>query len=591
MRRAPQSVLFAANTFRLIRSAVFWLPCTLLVHTALNLQAVFPPFYQINPADEAGYIFGGRAVMNNLSEHRAFLPFFYVGPLIDAMTALIYAPLHDNPSWFLITEWVAHVILLCLLWSGSYLIAREFRSVVHPAVVMGLLTISPIVPTLLQNASDALFAAMSGFGFWLFLKFRTTRNLLFLAGASAFIGLSALARSDGLILFCVFVALAIGVSVGAARASVGSTLRAAAVAFLPFSVLVFGYLVAFGITNGVWDPGTEWRAYFAFEQAEGFTYDPSPQGLIDGPLLARELYGTPDDNHYSVLNAIMHNPQAFERRLAALPPVFFFILLLTYGAGFAVLLFTLASVGVVELVRMRQFGIVLTLLAWPAYLLTYIVFFARGGYLLTPYFCVDILAAVGIVTCLRGVQQLVRRGLGPVSHRQIVWLNTAAAAALVVVGLVASGPVAAPRLPVLGASGEEQASFFMSQHFERSTLIAALLPADVWTAKMTWQPLVWDLSAGDGPTTGRFGKLTVENATDLDEWIARTGVKAFYLDYLLKQYQPTMYAAIESDIGHRLHVVFQTEDMDAAKARYLTSQGYPYDGLYRIVAVDDDGAG
>jgi hypothetical protein len=574
---------------KVVRSPAVWVPATLLVHVALNLQAVFPPFYQINPADEAQYIFAGRAVMNGISEQHSFLPFFYLGPLIAGLTAVCYAPFHTNPSWFIIAEWESHVILVCLLWTSSYLIAREFRSIVHPAVVMGLLIISPVIPTLLQNTSDALFAAMSGFAFWLFLRFAASRSLWTLAGASAFVGLSALTRSDGLVLFWVFLALAVGISIKRQSAKLAAGLHAGAVAAGPFCLLVLGYLIAFGIVTGFWGSGTEWRTYFAFEQAEGFTYNPSAQGLIDGPLLARALYGTPDENHYSVVSAIMHNPQAFERRLLALPVVFLFILYLTYGGAFAVLQFALAIFGLIELVRTRRLLLALVLVLWPAYLLAYIPVFARGGYLLTAYFCVDVLAAVGFLATIRAAQaawvSMYRTRRVLLGQRTTALMGAGSALVLVGAGLLTRGPFPEPRLPVLGLSGEEQASLYMTQHFERSTLVAAFLPAVPWTAKMTWQPLVWDVSAGDGPTTGRFGALTVENAADLDQWIARTGVKAFYLDHSLKQYQPKMYATVESAIGHGLDLVFATQDTDPSKRRDLISQGSPYDGWYRIVAV------
>jgi hypothetical protein len=564
----------------------------LVVHILLNLQAVFPSFYQINPADEAGYIFGGRAVMNNISEHRPFLPFYYQGPLIDALTAATYAPLHTNPSWFVISEWASHFILLGLLWAGSYLIAREVRHLVHPAIVMGLLTISPVLPTLLQNMSDALYAAMSGFALWLFLRFLSTRSAWYVAGASAFLGLAALTRNDALVQIWVFSALVVGVVVQQAasrRAAVGAACRSAGVALLPFSVLVLGYLIGFGIVTGFWGTGTEYRAYFAFEQAEGFTYDPSWQGLIDGPLIARPLYGTPDENNYSVITAIERNPQAFERRLLALPAVFFVVLYFTYGEAFAILQFALGIVGVIALFKQRQIAIALALVLWPAYLLTYVVFFARGGYLLTVYFCLDVLVGVGLVTLVRLCQRA-WPAWRAWSARDVagVWVRTGGAVALVGIGLVARWPLQAPRLPVVGASGEEEASLYMYEHFDRSTLIAALLPAVPWTAKMTWQPLVWDMSSSDGPTAGRVGALNVANAEQLDQWIARTGVRAFYLDYLLERYQPEMYAAVESEIGHGLDVVFQAQDADAAKMQDLTSQGFAYDGTYRIVAVSPD---
>jgi hypothetical protein len=310
-------------------------------------------------------------------------------------------------------------------------------------------------------------------------------------------------------------------------------------------------------------------------------------------LIARQLYGAPDENQYSVLAAVQRNPSAFERRMLALPAVFVFIIGYVYGPAFAMLQLAFALLGLTMLVARRQILIATLLVLWPSYLLAYIPFFARYGYLLSPYFCLNVLVAVGIVGVVRWVPRVLnnlraRRGFEAAGPRPLARLGTATALAFVGIGLITHGPFAVPQMPVLGQSGEEQASLFMSRHVERSTLVAAFMPAVPWTAKMTWQPLVWDLNEGAGPTTSRFGTLTVHNAAELDQWIARTGVKAFYLDYLLKHYQPQMYAAVESELGHGLDVVFQTHDDDPAKASDLVAQGYAYDGSYRVVALSAD---
>jgi len=62
------------------------------------------------------------------------------------------------------------------------------------------------------------------------------------------------------------------------------------------------------------------RTYVAFEQGEGRTqrYTLAAQGKVwwsDGQLLARELYGTPEENGYSVFRAIANNPSAWLDRV------------------------------------------------------------------------------------------------------------------------------------------------------------------------------------------------------------------------------------------------------------------------------------
>src|SRR5687767_5886969 len=72
------------------------------LHFLLNLAALFPRFYQINPLDGMYFILTGRLLANSISERWFFFPEFHHNPLVIASYALIYAPFHKHVFWLVI---------------------------------------------------------------------------------------------------------------------------------------------------------------------------------------------------------------------------------------------------------------------------------------------------------------------------------------------------------------------------------------------------------------------------------------------------------------------------------------------------------
>ena len=128
-------------------------------------------------------------------------------------------------------------------------------------------------------------------------------------GIGLLLGFAALTRLDGLLLGVILIPILwffrgrnqIGVR-GRPRLSPGAS------CFRWSSTLL-----AYGIVTGIWDPQIGQRSYLAFEQGHNFLYTDRYE-VIPSPSSA-DLYGTAEENGYSVLRAIARNPEAFLSRL------------------------------------------------------------------------------------------------------------------------------------------------------------------------------------------------------------------------------------------------------------------------------------
>lgn len=612
-----------------LSSGLAW-PLASAIHLGLNLAIIFPLFYEIHPADEIAYLYSGRSLMNGLSEGQINLVPLGRAPLVMALQAAFYAPVHASEHWVSFTAWGSRFFLFGLLWLTAYLIGRQIRPQVDQRVYLALVFLSPAIPRLLENSSDALFAAMSGLALWQFLVSYRSRKSRHLAAASVFIGLAALSRVDGFVLFAVFLLLVIlnARQESSMKVGLGRTTRQILYSTLPAAALILGYVVVQGMAGGASVAETKARTYFAFEQAEGVAYSLAPEAQIDGVFEARRLYGTPEENEYSVVRAVQNNPLAFARRVVRVPLVMAVMFITIYGGSVSIAIFVLAIVGGRWVLTHGRRSHLHLILVWPVHLLIYVAFLARAGYLLTPFFAILALSALGIVRLGkdRSIRQMLSVGiLAAVLNAAValalgddrmlaksvaiaglsvlvgIWIAPAwkvrgleARRAgtflgwLVVfsVGLVLSAPFPGPRLPQVGTTPEERASVYLAQHFPRHAVVAAHLPAVVFQAKMNWQPLVWDVSSGNGPTTGRVQDLALDTQASLMGWLAANKVDAIYLDDLLWHFRPELYALIEQQIGSDLVEVFAIQDGDSARANYFSSQrGFSVDGSHRILVV------
>ncbi len=569
---------FSLSQLRLERET--WLALLAFgVNAFLVFNVFLPSLRDLNFWDEAVYLNTGRL----LAEGE--LPSFARNPLIGALYGLAYLPFRSAPLWMGQVAAIGRVILFALMWWGCYLAAREFGRFAPALATAGFLLVFPVLPEVLVNPSDALFAAMSGFAFWQTARFYNTREVRNLWGASFFVGLAALSRNDGLLLFPIFLVLAFGISRRAAQGQAvpgearrygpaGSKFSWVIAAALPFALLVGGYFLLYGAVTGDFSLGTRERSYVAFQQGQAIDYQKDPscteKWLRCTVLQAEQLYGSGAENNYSILRAISRNPQAFGHRflkqVSLLPGYIYSI----YGERTALLLFILVLRGLIELFRRRQGLLAALFLLWPLTLSVYFLTFFRIGYFRLPYFVLYILGAIGAAAFTADARE--RRSLYVWSALlaavtlPAIWLDVravyfttvlllaglwfirsleremgevtwsaAALLAILAIGLILR-PVFDPPAPhdlVNGA--EEQAAVVMQEELPRGSLVLAGAPGGVWAGRMEFQ----DANAYSGLTS----------SAELYEALKEAGVTAIFVDPYLSNTNEHVWNLVEPGIG------------------------------------------
>lgn len=539
-----------------------------LLFFGLNLFLVFnfllPTMREINVWDESVYVNTGRSLIEGQ------LPSFARNPLIGVLYGLVYLPFLNSPFWLIQSIWVGRIILFTLMWWSSYLIASQFSKWFPPLTMAGFLLIFPVLVEILLNPSDSLFAAMSGFAFWQVLCFYNSHETKHLWWASFFIGLSALSRNDGLVLFVIFIfltALIIG--------RTGWNLKWIAAILVPFTALVGGYLLLYGALTGDFSFGTQERAYTAFQQGQSIDYhhDPScnQKFLKCAVLQAEQLYGSADENHFSIFNAIRRNPQAYlsrlEKQLLALPELVYSML----GLRTAFLLLILFGRGVLELIRKRQWMLIALLALWPVYLGAYFLTFFRIGYLRMPYYILYAAAAIGAAAFIADAYNkksaliwsallAIMTMVAMTSDARALYFTTVLLLAVLGLNyflsqrenqnfvlmtgltiLLCVGFILRPTLdPPIGhdltAGAEEQALLAIDAVLPRNSVVAAGAPGWVWAARMEF----YDMNGDE------FTQL--QSGEEVYRFLKSAGVKAVYVDSSLSNANGYLWKLMEPDL-------------------------------------------
>jgi hypothetical protein len=548
----------------------------------LNVGMVYPVFLptlgEIGVWDESSYINRGRELLAGT------LPRLSQNPAVALLHALTYLPYTSSPYWLVYSCSLSRFVMFGLMWLASFLVASEIREMRTPLIMIGFVAVSSAVVLLLANPSDALFAAMSAFALWQFLCFRRARRLKHLWLCSTFIGLAALSRSEGPLLLVTFFALSL-VLFGPTPPTRKGVLTHALAALIPFVAVVGGYISIYAMHTGSFNLGMAQRSYTAFEQGHGIAFADSYGSLnpfVEGQNDARRLFGTPEQNNYSVLTAIRRNPSAYARRVLRLSASAIKALLYSYGWHFAVLCFVFAARGILELLLHRSYALLATLLLWPGYSVLYILLIYTETHLLIPFATVFALAGIGVAAVVTNLDSRMERyvwsiglvtltAFGAAAYRQpndlllapifvlsglwLMWLVTAqmdprwrqtpvvACLVLLAVALVLRlGVVHAPPRGI-GSSADEQAVKYLEDHFRPGARIGAYGPGRIWAAKMT--PV----------TMLNLGGVTTPEA--LWEWMEKEKVDAIYIDHTLRTFEPMVSRTIGNQISHGLEVGFE----------------------------------
>jgi hypothetical protein len=556
----------------------------LIVFVIFLLQAVlvspvfFPSMSDINAWDDSEYMNEGRELTQGK------LPLFTVNPLVAGLYAVAYLPVQASPYWLIHTCSIGRAVNFSLLWLAAYLVAGQLAELALPFIMIALLVMSPALVRLVDNGSNALFTAMSGFALWQLLAFLRARSVKHLWLGSLFLGLAALSRNEGPVLFLIYLSIAL---VACFR---GGVVRKGIVAcVVPFTALVGGYVLLYGLQTGHFELGNSKRAYQAFEQGQGMAFVESyatKAHYVEGEIEARKLFGTAEENHYSVFTAIRRNPAAYIHRTIHLTIHAAQDATYVYGQYFGLLCFAFAVRGIIELVRRKSFMLLTTLLLWSGYAILYVLLCYQPSHLLMPFLTVFSLASIGISAMALNANgwrerylwsagllaiaavaaakcttpNMLGATLAVLLGLWIVWLvadryrdvsNTIALAGLLLlsVALLVRFGFPYPKTRVLGSAPDEEAALYLRQHFKRDTPVGAWAPGNVWLANMSFVQMSGELRYMKSPQ-------------DLADWMARNNVAAIYADRKLREFESDVWGLIQSQIGKHLAVAFSDEQAE-----------------------------
>jgi len=425
----PTNVNFPKNAMAVLALYVIGL--------VLNSMWLFPHISEINYFDEVVYIASGK----HLVEHGQIWP-YPRGPVISFIYAVIYLFVPDTEYWFLTSDVIGRVLAHTLLFIISWLVGNELeRRELAPALLLvGLFTALPVYLPLLPNPSYWTFMVFIGLSLWLVLVYARTQDFRVLAAAGAAVGLALLSRPDVVFLGSFVVAVVLvarpwpGRDLGQWRRLAGVLAIAAG---LPIA-FASGYIVIDGLRTGAYQFGGHEKMYETFERAQRMLLErEAKKGLFEfeeatlAEAESRRHFGTPEENKYSVLRAIARNPSRFalmvwtntvERTGVSL--------MQGYGQRtapvvdnaplpgitipiwkFSFIVFFFAAMGVIELLRRRQWVLLAVLAVWLADMSLTLLTISYSGYYVFHFLIVFLLAATGIWAGL---------GTGPASVRRPV---------------------------------------------------------------------------------------------------------------------------------------------------------------------------
>ena len=307
--------------------------------------------------------------------------------------------------------------------------------------------------------------------------------------------------------------------------------------------------------------------------------------MTESKIEARRLFGTPQENGYSVFTAIRRNPGAYFQRLKIAVKALPNRLLHAYGIRFAALFLLLALRGVIELFRQRQYALLVIFCLWPVHLASgFVITLFREGHLLFPFYEVLALSAIGLTAILaranRGERYawlaillgLALLGLG--SNKLAVFYGAGVAflglgmafwvqahlpagsglaipmLILLGAGLIIHGDFPSPAIPKNGYGPREQGIVYLVDHFPPDTPIAAGSCGAAWLAKMR----CFNLASEDVPTDRSAEKFL--------DWMRVQGVGGVFVDTSISSDNPRLWELINPQIGTRLERVFSAGEGD-----------------------------
>lgn len=378
----------------LIKSPVFYV---YLIALVIYLPWFLPNLSDIAPWDETYYIISGRNML------KGEMPDLAYGPLLSFFYLLTSLPFLNSPFWLIHANSLGRFFLFSGLFLGAWQAAKVFKNRYRPVIIFGFLFVTPFLTQNFEYPADMLFAALSAGAFAQAVKFLKTQKLKHVGWASFWLGLGMLTRGDALIIILALTVFFLWFGTKHHR-----WWRLVIAVVVPFLSLSGGYVLLRGAFTGNFETGMNFRSYTAFEQGQEVAMPPGEARFgapTESYYVAREMFGTPEENEYSVFRAISRNPQAYFTRLKAVLRTLPGLFLTAYHRRYAIILALFALRGWIALIQEKEFPLALLHVIWILPLSAGIArTLVRVGYFRLFYFVLFSLAIIGLRALLESLK-------------------------------------------------------------------------------------------------------------------------------------------------------------------------------------------
>ena len=365
-----------------------------LLALVIYLPYFLPNLSDIAPWDETYYLLSGKQLLNGQ------IPSFSSSPVTAVFYALCYLPFRNSVFWFVHANSLGRFLLFSGLFLGVWQVGKAMKKFYHPLILLCFLFLSPILTNMYEYPADPLFITISAFAFSQAIQFLESKQLKHLVWASFWLGVGMLTRGDALFISVPFFVLMI-----IAGWKAHHWWRLVLSAVLPFLAVTVGYLTFRGLLTGDFDSGMAKYSYTVFEQGQEADLPEGNQrfgNATESYYVARDYFGMPEENDYSIIKAILRNPEAYLRRVKGVASWIPGLFLNAYYRRYTILITLLALRGFVALLNMKKTSYAMLHLIWILPIGAGILrTLYRQAYFVMFIFVVFSLAAVGLEALLR----------------------------------------------------------------------------------------------------------------------------------------------------------------------------------------------
>jgi len=548
-----------------------------LIQGFLILSFFQPSLGDINPWDEAAYLQSGWSVIES-----GQIPIFSNNPFVSFFYASLYLPFRNSVFWMVYIDSIGRFLAFSLVWIGFYRLGRQLSKYINPLVIPGLLLVTPIFSHQLRFPSDPLYTGFAAIALSYLVAAIEKSSPSDLVKSSLFLGLAALSRNDGL--FLIIPLLLVAIVLAIRNQKILATLLAV---LGPFTLIVAGYVVGYGLYTGNYSLGLGGRTYDNFETGQMIILTDSGDlgSTIQARIESERIFGSAEENNFSVLTAIQKNPEVYLERLFAtirkLPGDVFSV----YGKRLTLPFFLFALIGVVELLRQKKYLLLFAMVGWILpFFSGFVITLIRSGHLLfysyilfafvaiglrsilnqistgkTPYFLLLTLAAFsfygildaklaipyGCLLLLLCFLLILKLYAGKLPNAPALALLI-----LLIATLILQGNFPSFSLRKIGSDPVEQVVEFIHTELTDTETIAAIAPGVIYAAGKSCAVL----GSRDVPTD--------RSPEEFLTWFRNQGITTIYVDRLMTSSNPVIWNMIQPLLGTEYERIFQVEEGD-----------------------------